>query len=128
MSQIRCLCGHLVKDHGGPIAYKANFVRDVERRALSEKVSLEIASYLQAKLEGMAGNWLIDRFGPEYADREPDDAGVVLQILNSNRLDKDGSAYECEQCGRLIVQNLKKGNSFVVYLNEKDKEKGIFNV
>lgn len=119
MSKILCNCGHVIIDQTDNLSYKANYIRnqDVEKEY---KRFEAIKSFLVALRKGDRVSWIQNYFGQEYPINI-DDTSIIHDIL----LRDEHNIYQCENCGRLLVQNWGD-NSYSSFYPENENLRGLF--
>jgi hypothetical protein len=115
MTQYKCICGHWWSDVAVPSDGYPNegwVLRDQDCQPYFDKVSERIVSFIQAERTGRRTEWLVRyfRISDGDADAYTEDADVVQVILLKER--KDLFIYQCENCGRLWLQETPSGQNF----------------
>jgi hypothetical protein len=133
MSKLGCMCGHNISDQTDFLPYKAYIREDEDIQKPIELLADILARYYEARQQGQ-GDEFVKEF--EIGRGEPEDyAAIQAKYLHDKPLrdvlfhliypfwnNFDRSIYECERCGRLLVE-LEDGKSveggiFVTYQPE----------
>ncbi len=124
MSKIRCKCGHSIVDQSNNLPYKAYFFRDSEDESYYDYID-EISGFIESIKNNTRDEWITNYFPGAYPLDEPD-ALVIADIITSKQRKFISEMYQCENCGRLLIQ---KGNEnlFPVFKPEDENSKGLFN-
>lgn len=119
MSKISCNCGHTIIDQTDNLSYKANYIRNQDAKDEYKRFD-EVKSFLDALKKGERVLWIQNYFGQEYPINI-DDASIIHDIL----LRDEHNIYQCENCGRLLVQNWG-GNFYSSFYPEDENSRGLF--
>ncbi len=139
--KLGCPCGHTISDITDEIPYKAHLVPDEDTYAPDEAFAEEIARLVEARGRGPDDErtFLIDygvKYGMDRAhaeawvDRLQDRstlAKVISYLVPSFIGYYDREMFECEACGRLLVEVWREGSTdpsdmyFVTYQPEADR-------
>src|SRR5215471_18980234 len=120
MSKLGCPCGHTIVDQTDDLPYKGRIVVDQLDHTFGETVSTEAVLFAQALAEGQLDAWIRRHFLPGFPkDVEPS----TIFYLFLSRLENDCSVqiYECEECGRLLVQKEHGSDQFIGYQPDDDR-------
>ena len=124
MSKIRCKCGHSIVDQSNNLPYKAYFFRDLDTENYHDYID-EISSFIESIKNNTRDEWITNYFPGAYPLDEPD-AIVISDIIESKQRKFISEMYQCENCGRLLIQ---KGNEniFPVFKPEEEDSNNLFN-
>lgn len=124
MSKIGCVCGHTIRDQTDQIPYKASLLQDIHESDYWEWVEVEVQSYLEAAEKNDVGAWMKSRgWPPTYA---VGNGRVLRKILYARYVDLMKSVFECESCGRLLVEG--QANEFQHYSPDTQKFNAVLAV
>lgn len=119
MSKITCNCGHIIVDQTDSLQYKASYLRDQDVEDYYRRFD-EVGNFLEALKKGERVAWIHNHFGKEYPTNL-DDKSIIHDIIWRY----ESTIYECEQCGRLLVQKWDV-NSYFSFFPEDENSKGLF--
>jgi hypothetical protein len=119
MSKLMCECGHIIVDQTDNLPYKANYTRDQDVDDYYKRFD-EVESFLEALKKGDRVAWIKSHFGENYPTNLSD-SSIVHDII----LHYDCKIYQCENCGRLLVQKWDV-NSYYSFYPENENSKGLF--
>ena len=127
MSRLGCRCGGVIRDHTDSLPYKARVLKDAWALPLQNWLETELQSYVEAALQGLSHQWILERsFGDDYAAVGLNHGQVLGDHISSKLLELWRDAYECESCGRLHVET-SEDNQFVSYAPDTGVIHGIFS-
>ena len=123
MSKLGCMCGHNISDQTDFLPYKAYIREDEDIQKPIELLADILARYYEARQQGQ-GDQFVKEF--ELGRGEPENyAAIQAKYLHDKPLrdvlfhliypfwnNYDRSIFECERCGRLLVE-LEDGKSVV---------------
>lgn len=129
MTKMRCSCGHVIRDNTDHLPYKAYFHPDEDTYISHDVMTDTLAEYIAARARNQEVEFLRDLDIKRGEDpyratwRANSLAGAPLPEVIGNLLgafyeDYERTIYECESCGRLLVQT--EGNRYESYLPETD--------
>ncbi len=123
MEEIKCTCGHLLSNNSDQLPYGAWVIPDQQTEAGFETIIKVIDEVLESKRTGELVEGLQGHF-QDFSSFEANPESLnVIQVLITKSADVGREMYECEACGRLLVEN---GDDFLIYQRESaDQEKGI---
>jgi hypothetical protein len=114
MSKIRCVCGHVIRDQTNALPYKAAALLDVDQEELMDWVVTELRTYVDAVASRKVDEWLSVRgCRHEYLDLKLNHGEILFDQVLSRFGGFEKSIYECESCGRLLVEGAD--NQFLTY-------------
>jgi hypothetical protein len=112
MAKLRCECGYLIVDQADNLAYKGRILRDQVADRFFDRTANDIAMFVEAILKGKRQDWLVDHFTDVYP-ADTDTAGVIHDIIAGYFILKESiMIYQCEQCGRIWIQEQARSNNF----------------
>jgi hypothetical protein len=104
MAKIGCKCGHVIRDQSDYLPYKADYI--------SDSVSIDLVDQVSKSVLGK-----ISEVGVENTT-----AGEIGDILWSEIFVEFGrQIFECEKCGRLLVQKSSGENLYLRYKPELEE-------
>jgi hypothetical protein len=123
MSKIVCNCGNIIVDQTDDLIYKASFICDQNTENISER-NLVLAEFIKAIKNNDRIKWLEKYFGGSIYNMINDEE-IINDILLKCEARYQGIIYNCEKCGRIMVEK-DKNNNFISFIPEKDNWKDIF--
>jgi hypothetical protein len=120
MSKILCGCGHTIVDQTDHLPFKAHYVKDQDVEGYYKYFD-DVKGFLVALKKGNRIAWIQSNFGHEYPI-DIDDASIIHDIL----LRDERIIYQCENCGRLLIQNWET-NTFISFYPEDENSNGLFS-
>jgi hypothetical protein len=120
MAKLRCQCGHLIVDQADNLAYKGRILRDQDADQFFDQVSHTIATFVSALGEGTQQTWLVNHFTDVYpADATPEE--VIHDLMAGAFLLRYSlTSYQCEQCGRIWIQEQPRAQAFRSFAPDRD--------
>ena len=115
MSKFRCTCGYLLGFNIAPCRYDANVLRQQDADTVDNKIIRAVTEYLAFVAEGRRNEWFQQFYGEVFA---LEDASVISDIFSRYQNDFFLALHQCEQCGRLWLQEKPGGNVYHSYLPE----------
>lgn len=122
MAKLGCVCGHVIRDQTDNIPYKARFLRDQDYEAFYTYAD-DIAAFIEAIKANQRALWIKRYFSASYPTDIPD-AHVVNDIITNYEIKFEGDLYQCENCGRVKIQQDK--NLFASFVPEDGNSHNIF--
>jgi hypothetical protein len=117
MSKLGCTCGATIRDQASNLPNKGHVLRDQDVDALAEFVTEGLSSFVRACCEGKRREWIDQHFLPGYPLDQPD-GEVIHDYVFSRLLDRTIDIYQCEACGRILMQYGDDANRFRVFAPE----------
>jgi hypothetical protein len=117
LSKLVCPCGHIIVDQSFDNLYKADYFADGDYESSFGRLVAWCAEFVQSSEAGKQKEFLARHLGEKYpldlkvADIIGDMVGGLLTSFGHEM-------FECEQCGRLLIQPKLGENKFVSYLPE----------
>ena len=122
MSNLKCKCGHIIVDQTDNLEYKGYILPDTYFDDVSESLTNNIESLLDAIKNGQRLHWIKDHFEVPPYPTDIKDSSMIHDLLNVVNTTQDIS--ECENCGRIAIQ-VGQTNQFEFYQPESKDTKGI---
>ena len=116
MSKLTCNCGHVIRDQSDNLPFKGQILKDQDRGDFCENTSQAFVEYVSAIRSGNLDSWL--EKWPWL--RGATDRRVFSTLLDLFWLRYKVDVYECEACGRLMVQDRTDSQTFVPFTPEHD--------
>ena len=104
MSKLQCKCGHVISDGVYPCPTEARCFSQAVHEVLERKFTADVSAFLAAVRSGCRNAWLVKTFGDIYP-KDLSDAEVISDLLSILYYNNSLRISECEQCGRLWIQN-----------------------
>jgi hypothetical protein len=131
MAQLRCSCGNVLSDTTDFLPYKARILADEDTQKPLELIAQELAGFIDAHKQGPeAERAFLIRAEARNEDISEEDAATVFDLRAKGPFDTLPARlftmlwpfwdryprviYECDVCGRLLVQE-RKGPRFFSY-------------
>ena len=124
MSKFVCKCGEIIRDQKDNLPYKGYLFSDTELFGLFDKISKDIAEFIQARIAGKQTEWISDYFGKIYPCTN--DEAVVHDIVSAHLISADLDLYQCYKCGRLYVEHRDNSSRLEIFFPEKSPYRDIF--
>jgi len=103
MSKLGCICGHTITDQTDAIPYKGHIIRDVIEEPFLEKLYGIIDSLIDAIKNDQREKWVKDNFHDSYP-LHLKNSDMVHDLFIGYYLDQTRDIYQCENCGRILIQ------------------------
>jgi hypothetical protein len=114
VSKFGCTCGHLIRDQTDYLPYKGQVLKDQDREAFFAGTADALVEFLAGIRSGDLSDWHCK--WPFLRDKTDEHVAWSLMGWFWRKLAVD--VYECEQCGRLWVQEGTKSERFVPFTPE----------
>ena len=125
MGKIRCECEHVIVDQTDNLSYKGYILPDQLIDEDLTKLVNRIDSLFNAIQSNEKEEWLAENFLPDYP-KKLDLSSIISDIISVDLLAKTKDIFECENCGRILIE--KKDRSFKIYKPEGENDKGILKL
>ncbi|WGM37815.1 hypothetical protein [Caulobacter sp. NIBR1757] len=100
-----CDCNFVVRDQRNRLPYKATYLSDKAGERVGDWLLSELDSYVAAVRSGAIREWLEQRgLGDEFWLGQTDGVRINDLILSKAEA-QSRTAYECEACGRLWLED-----------------------
>lgn len=117
MSKTSCTCGHVIVDQSDALSFKAALLADEDAERFWGGISRGLAELLAAMREGRRDEWLSANFLPDYPRDVPDE-GLFSDFLGRYEIGMMRTVYQCERCGRLLVESHGRTEQFESFVPE----------
>lgn len=117
MSKLGCICGHVIRDQTDQLPYKGRILRDFDECSVFDSMNQACESLVAAVMAGDRESWLQEHFLDGYP-RDLPNGEVFHDFAFRLFLKFTTDIYECEACGRLLVQQPGIPNHFTSYIPE----------
>ena len=114
LSKMLCTCGGIISDVQYPCDTEGELIGQWNWELMHDNISEKIASYIQAIESGTEENWLTKYYG-ETSFGVPEHQAVISNILSDELLKHEKSVAECEECGRLWIQEAPYTNKYIAF-------------
>ena len=131
MSKLGCPCGAIIIDQTTHMPNSGFILRDKCYYGFSEAPSQEITEYFAAKNEGNEADWMTQRYGADYAELNLSANHVVEDIIDGHLLHSVLSIYQCENCGRVHIEDRAHRNFFMTFspdVEQSDTVRSVLDV
>lgn len=115
MSTFRCTCGYLLGFNVYPCRYEASVVRQQGAETIDDAITYLVAEFMTFIAEGRREEWLQQFYGELFPI---ENASVISDIFSREMSVFQLAIHQCEQCGRLWLQEKAGENVFTPYLPE----------
>src|SRR5687767_2712777 len=114
MASLQCRCGQVIVDRTDNLAYKGRIVRDQDQDQFLDQVSHDIASFVTALVDGTEHAWLVNhfQFTEAYPSETSTEAVIHDLLAGAFILRYSLTTYQCEQCGRVWIQEQPRSQTF----------------
>ena len=123
MSKLQCICGELIRDNTDQLPYKGYVFTDIEFFGLFEKMSKDIAGFIQARLDGHEERWLAEYFKGESKMTDED---LVHTIIARHLIHSNMDAYQCPKCGRIHIERRDNSQRFDSFAPDEKPHRDVF--
>ena len=114
MSKFRCTCGHIIVDQTDYLSYKGMVIKDQDSENFLSGIVGSCASLAEALQQDRRTEWIDENFGSDYP-RDLDNSSMINDLISRLSLKYCVHVLECEQCGRIYVQEEPAVNSYAEY-------------
>ena len=128
MSKFKCVCGEVIYDQTDHLPYKGHLFTDEEYFEVFDRISADIANFMQARQAGNECQWLTDYFGIEHKQVEQNvksDASLIFTMI-ARQLPRH-QIYQCQKCGRLHVEHRDERSRLSSFVPDKTPHRDIFS-
>lgn len=122
MSKLRCSCGSVISDVVVPNEVTGHLLSDKSTDAFTDALCDVVEELVAASVAGT----LLEVRAKYFADPYPKDCTpreMANDILYPRLLELSLEILECDECGRLWIQETPDGNKYRPYLSEKARRK-----
>ena len=124
MSKMGCRCGGIIRDHRIPCSTEGWILRDEDQESYYDEACRDVVAFFAAVRAGNRDAWIGEFFSRQYPADVADD-GIVQDILSHHKRQVFLSVAECEQCGRLWVQQEPGVNSYRSFVPDEPGYAGV---
>jgi hypothetical protein len=114
VSKLGCTCGHVIHDQTDYLPYKGQVLKDQDHEVFFASIADALVEYLAGVRSGDLAEW--SRKWPFLRGKTDEHVAWSLMGWFWRRFAVD--VYECEQCGRLWVQEGTESQQFVPFVAE----------
>ena len=119
--KIRCECGNIIIDQSDNLPYKAHLIPDTHLESIFDGAD-ELSNFIEAIEKGKRSEWIEKKFGEDYP-KELTNTAIISDLIMSKL--KTRNTYQCENCGRVLIEN--SAGAFEFFYPEGEEAKGILN-
>ncbi len=117
MSTLGCRCGYTIRDDMYNLSYKGRIRRDQDEDFFHETVTRQLVLLMAATSPEGREAWISHNFLPGYP-QDADNEGMISDFLWGLEVRLMVILYECENCGRLWLQEEPGSDKYVPYSPE----------
>ena len=117
MGKFQCTCGHVIRDTHYDLPYKGSVRRDQDDEYFWDVVTRELALLTEAIVGGRREEWISRNFLPGYP-RNVSTEGLISDYLSGFNEKFLLQIFECENCGRLWIQEQPQTDIFLSYRSD----------
>lgn len=114
MGKLSCKCGHVIRDTHYDLPYKGHVRRDQDDEYSFDVITHELALLTEALVSGKRDEWIDRNFLPAYP-RDVSVESLISDYLSGFDERFVLQVFECENCGRLWVQEQPQADSYFSY-------------
>jgi hypothetical protein len=115
VSKFGCTCGHVIRDQTDNLPYKGQVLKDQDHEAFFAGTADTLVEYLAGVRSGDLAEW----HSKWPFLRGKTDEHVAWALLGWFWRKFKVDVYECEQCGRLWVQEGTESQRFIPFIPEE---------
>lgn len=124
MSKFKCPCGNVISDVLYPCETRGKILRQADDERYYGAVVERIRDFCAAVASDQRSAWIRGSLGKDYP-KELDDADVISDLIAACDLSYSILIDECEQCGRLHLQNKPGSPGLVSFAPDVGKYTGV---
>ena len=123
MSKIGCKCGNTIINQADNLRYKGDIIPDCGMDEIFDKLYELIDSLVEAIKSNKRDEWMrVNGLNPPYpSDVSP--SGMINDLFFVNYLDKTKEVFQCENCGRILIQK-GKSDQYISFKPETEEWEG----
>jgi hypothetical protein len=121
MSKVQCDCGHVIRDTGDELSYKARFLPDQNKALFLDQLSQAMAELIDLTSKGRRHEWIAKHFKKGYPN-DLDTSSFVSDYVWGHLIGNSGVMYQCENCGRILIYRDPNQNANVFVPGGLSKE------
>jgi len=122
MGKFGCTCGHAISDVIEPNEVTGQVLSNRCYDAYFDQVSDWIEEFIVYREAGDLEPWLMKRFGEKYPRSLPI-SSIIHDILTGRFIELTLAMYECDECGRLWIQEEPGKNVYHGYSPDEPKKR-----
>lgn len=126
MSKLKCRCGHIIVDQTDNLTYKADILPDQSFDRFLDSIDLIIKEFLNAEKNNDRQEWIKRNFNADYPDNL-NDSQMLGDLVTNRYTNLFKKIYQCENCGRLFIQERNGENKFISFHPDKSDWKDILS-
>jgi hypothetical protein len=119
MEPVQCRCGHVLPDVSDRLPYKAYFHTDEDDEAFWDGIVRETLGLLKAVKDGDKQRGIMNRMLPNQ-EQPATDAELLSEALGEHAARYLRNIYQCEACGRLLVETKARSGTYRYFVPEDD--------
>ena len=124
MGKIGCKCGNTVVDQADNLNYKGRIIPDSSYEDIFDSLYDLIDSYVEAVQAGKKQDWMeVNGLRPPYP-QDSRASSLINYIFFDHYQEKTKEIFQCEECGRILIQN-GKSKTYLSFKPETDDWKDI---
>lgn len=127
MGIMGCKCGHTIRDVTDTHPYAAMILPDKQDYMFARSLAADISQYIEAKVQGQQDVWLNNRFWSGYTDWDKLDDSEVITDLVYQHYRRAIQIYQCENCGRILIQSRSNQSFFCSFAPETPDSQGLLD-
>jgi hypothetical protein len=120
MSKLGCPCGHEISDTTDNLPYKGMVIADQDAEEFFDILAESVNTFAAAVAAGRREEWIQTRLGGTYPAGMRD-SDVLHDAVIGFFLGRILDIYECEQCGRVLLQRSPADPRFFTYTPDANR-------
>lgn len=126
MGKIGCKCGNTIVDQADNLSYKADIIPDSGQEDIFDRLYELIDAFVEAVKSGKKEEWMrINGLMPPYP-QDLSASSMINDLFYNHYLDKTKEIFQCENCGRILIQK-GKSHQYVSFKPETEDWKDMLN-
>ena len=126
MSKLKCPCGHTIIDQANNLKYKGYIIPDTKFDSLSGVLVESIDSLSEAEKDNHRLEWIKENFNVPPYPLDLKNSSMIHDVYFSKMSAISKHIYECENCGRIAIQQ-GKTEQFQFFSPDTKDTKGILD-
>lgn len=126
MGKIGCNCGDTILDRADNLSYKADIIPDTGQDALFDRLDELIDSFVEAVKKNEKEGWMRHNNLTAPYPQDLSASSMINDLFYNHYLDKTKEIFQCENCGRILIQK-SKTNQFISFRPETEDWKDVLN-
>lgn len=119
-----CKCGEVIRDQKDNLPYKGYLFADTGYSEMFERISADVASFIEARLAGREREWIARYFNKGYPRGKDDD--IVFDIMTGHMVPVERDVYQCPKCGRIFVERREEPSRLDSFAPDETPHKDVF--